>query len=57
MEIYTVEQAAKILSVSTVTMRLWLRDGVIKGHKIGGGHLWRITGDAIREFVQSGETA
>ena len=56
MEIYTVEQAAKVLSVSAFIMRKWLRDGTIKGHKIGGGRLWRITGDDIREFVQNGKT-
>ena len=54
MEIYTVGQAAEKLSVSTYILRAWLRNGSIKGSKIGGGKLWRITDDAIREFLQKG---
>ena len=55
MAIYTVGQAAKILSVSDYALRMWLRDGVIKGSKIGAGRLWRITDESISEFMKSSE--
>ena len=48
MEIYTVEQAAKKLSVSQVTIREWLRNGTLPGHKVG--HFWRITDEDIKEM-------
>ena len=41
MEIYTVEQAAEKLEVSPLTIREWLRNGTLPGHK--AGHFWRIT--------------
>ena len=49
MEIYTVEQAAKKLSVSQVTIREWLRNGTLIGHK--AGRLWRITDADIAEML------
>lgn len=52
MQFYTVEKAAEIMSVSAYMVRKWLRDGNLKGHKIGAGRLWRVTDDAIREFVE-----
>lgn len=54
-KVYTVEQAAKKLSVSDQTVRLWLREGLIKGTKIGDGRIWRITEEAITEFLKRGE--
>lgn len=57
MQFYSVEKAAEIMSVSAFMVRKWLRDGNLKGYKIGAGRLWRVTDEAIREFVQSGETA
>ena len=48
MEIYTVEQAAEKLSVSPVTIREWLRNGTLVGHK--AGHFWRITDADIEEM-------
>ena len=39
-KLYTVEEAAKFLSVHAETLRLWLRLGKIKGVKVGRG--WRI---------------
>ena len=48
MEIYTVEQAAEKLSVSPVTIREWLRNGTLVGHKVG--HFWRITDADIEEM-------
>jgi len=39
--LYTVEEAAQILSIHPDTLRIWLRTGKIKGVKIGRG--WRIS--------------
>ena len=49
MEIYTVEQAAEKLKVSPVTIREWLRNGTLPGHKVG--HFWRITDADIAEML------
>ena len=49
MEIYTVEQAAEKLSVSQVTIREWLRNGTLIGHK--AGRFWRITDADIAEML------
>ena len=48
MEIYTVEQAAEKLTVSPLTIREWLRNGTLPGHKVG--HFWRITDEDIKEM-------
>ena len=48
MEIYTVEQAAVKLAVSPVTIREWLRNGTLIGHK--AGRFWRITDEDIKEM-------
>ena len=48
LEIYTVEQAAEKLSVSPVTIREWLRNGTLVGHK--AGRFWRITDADIEEM-------
>jgi len=50
-KLLTPEEAAKILHVSPDTVRGWLRKGVIKGTKVGGGRLWRISESTINEFV------
>lgn len=56
MEIYTIGQAAEKLSVSDYTLREWLRNGKIKGSKIGNGRLWRITEDQIKEYLDKCQT-
>ena len=48
MEIYTVEQAAEKLAVSPGTIREWLRNGTLPGHK--AGRFWRITDEDIEEM-------
>ena len=49
MEIYTPEQVAEMLSVGVFTVREWLRNGKLKGSKIGS--LWRITRSDIEEML------
>ena len=51
MEIYTVEQAAEKLTVSPVTIREWLRNGTLLGHK--AGRFWLITDDDIKSMLAS----
>ena len=50
MEIYTVEQAAEKLTVSPGTIREWLRNGTLPGHK--AGRFWRITDKDIEEMLE-----
>ncbi len=51
----TPEAAAERLDVAPTTVRTWLRKGILKGTKVGGGKLWRISEDAIDEFVNAGQ--
>jgi excisionase family DNA binding protein len=59
--IYTVGQTAEILGVHVQTMREWLRNGTLKGSKIGSGSIdskgtkWRITEESIQAFLKRGE--
>lgn len=48
-KVYTPEEAAQILKLSTRTIREYLRTGKITGAKIGKE--WRITEEQIREFL------
>lgn len=50
----TPEAAAELLDVAPTTIRKWLRKGVLKGTKVGGGKLWRISAAEIDEFVKNG---
>ena len=49
-QILTVLQAAEQLQVSDRTLYGWLRAGKIPGRKIG--KVWRISGEAIAEFLR-----
>ncbi len=51
----TPEAAAERLDVAPTTIRSWLRKGILKGSKVGGGKLWRISEEAIDEFVKAGQ--
>jgi excisionase family DNA binding protein len=48
MKTYSVEEVAKMLGISEVTLRKYLRNGVIHGSKIG--QAWRITEEEVKEF-------
>jgi len=54
-KLLTPEDAARLLQVSPDTVRGWLRKGVIKGTKVGGGRLWRISESTIDEFVKASQ--
>ncbi len=49
------ETVAKMFDVSPTTVRAWLRSGAMKGMKLGGGKLWRISEGAVEEFLHAGE--
>ena len=48
---YSTEEAAKLIGVKQTTVRSWLSKGLLEGTKVGGGKLWRISEDAIEEFL------
>jgi len=50
----TPDETARILKVSPQTVRRWLRDGSIKGTKVGGGKLWRISQTTIESYLEAG---
>ncbi len=50
---YTVEEIAKMTSLTTRTIRNYLKDGILKGRKIGGQ--WRFTTADIERFMYRGE--
>ena len=52
-QLLTTEAAAKRLDVKQTTVRTWLRKGMLKGTKVGGGKLWRISEDAIEDFLNN----
>lgn len=49
LELLTPEQVAVIAQVKVITVRLWLRRGLIPGVKIG--HTWRISKEALKSFI------
>ena len=54
MEYFSVTDVSKLLKISRYTLRLWLREGKIKGTKIGGD-TWRISSDDLNEFIEEGK--
>ena len=54
-KLLTPDAVAERLAVSPATVRIWLRKGILKGAKVGGGKLWRISETAIEEFIKTGQ--
>ena len=50
---YSPEEIAGKFNVSGVVVRKWLREGKLKGMKLGG-KLWRISEADLDEFVRNG---
>lgn len=48
-KLYTVQEAAKVLNVNPEVLRRWLRNGTIKGIKIGSD--WRISEATLEEYL------
>ena len=51
-KLYTVEDIAKMTSLTTRTIRNYLKDGTLKGRKIGGQ--WRFMKEDLMNFIESG---
>ncbi len=49
----TTEEAARLIGVKQTTVRTWLNKGLIEGTKVGGGKLWRISEEALEEFINN----
>lgn len=52
-ELYTVESLAKMFDLTTRTIRNYLRDGRLKGRKVGGQ--WRFTQADIEDLLKDAE--
>ncbi len=50
---YSPDEVAKKYNVSGVVVRKWLREGKLKGFKLGG-NIWRIHEAELEQFVQNG---
>jgi len=48
MLLYTAKEISEILDLTSVTMREYIKDGKIKGQKVGGK--WYITEDSLKAF-------
>ena len=53
-KLLTTKTVAERLEVAPDTVRIWLRKGMLKGVKVGGGRLWRISETEIDEFIKNG---
>ncbi len=53
-QLLTPEKVAEILDVNPATVRTWLRDGTLKGVKIGG-RMWRVTEKDLKNFIERGK--
>ncbi len=51
-KLYTVEDVAHMMELTSRTIRNYLKDGSLKGRKIGGQ--WRFTEEDIKNFMDSG---
>ena len=53
----TVQQVAEQLQVHPETVREWLRDGKLRGHRISRRAGWRVPVDEVERFMTGGERA
>jgi len=51
-KLYTVEDIANMTMMTSRTIRNYLKEGILKGKKIGGQ--WRFTEEDIRRFLDNG---
>ncbi len=52
---YSLKEVAEKYNVSGVVVRKWLREGKLKGFKLGG-KIWRTPETELEHFVQNGFT-
>ena len=57
MAMYTVEEAAAIMKVSSVdTVKDWIRQGRLRASKLSGSKTLRISDDDLRDFYEKNAT-
>ncbi|OQA07848.1 MAG: Helix-turn-helix domain protein [Firmicutes bacterium ADurb.Bin373] len=49
-KVFTVEETAKLFNVTRRTIQSYIKDGKIKGQKIGG--MWYFTEETLQAFVR-----
>jgi excisionase family DNA binding protein len=49
--VYNVKEISELLGITQVTIREYIRQGKLRAKKIAGE--WRITGDALRDFLSA----
>ena len=49
-ELFTVEEISEILKIPSLTIRKYLRDGELQGHKMGKH--WRISKESLEKFLK-----
>lgn len=54
-KLYSVLELSQVLKITTVTLRTYIRQGKIKGQKIGG--MWYITEERLKEFFNKEDEA
>ena len=54
-KLFTVEDIAQMTSMTTRTIRNYLKEGTLAGRKIGGQ--WRFTEEDIKKFMDSGNVS
>ncbi len=55
-ETITVNEAAEMLRVSPQSVRRWLKDGHLKGAKVGKGKLWRLNRREVESYLKEVST-
>jgi acetyl-CoA synthetase len=53
--LFTVEEAAELMKVKVDTVRRWLRNGTLRGRKIG--RIWRIAESDLSKLGQDTTTS
>lgn len=49
---YTINETAGLLGVSAMTIRRYIRAGILRGFRTGEGGDWRIASTEIDRFIQ-----
>lgn len=52
LKVYSITEVMQILGITRRTVYNWLKDGKIKGFKVGKE--WRFTEESLRAFMETG---
>ncbi|MDD3818381.1 MAG: helix-turn-helix domain-containing protein [Bacteroidales bacterium] len=53
-KLYNVREVAEMLKSTEATIRVYFRDGTLKGRKISGK--WHVTEDNLKQYISGGHT-